>query len=131
MKTIHKSAWIHVVDRKMLFLRNDDQGIFYLPGGRREVGESDEDALVREMQEELSIVLKRETIQLVQHYMADAHGHENTQVEIRGYIAEFEGEILMSNEIAEMAWFDSQDKDKIASAAYPILDWLKEQDLID
>lgn len=131
MKDIHKSAWIHIVDRKMLFLRNEDREIFYLPGGRREAGETDEEALVREMKEELTIDLKPETIELVQHYSADAHGQENTKVEVRGYFADFEGEIVLSNEIVEMNWFNTSDKAKIASAAYPLLDWLKDKDLID
>lgn len=64
MRTIYKSAWIHIKDRKVLFLRAHGKDIPYMPGGKREAGESDEDALVREIKEELSLDLLPETIKL-------------------------------------------------------------------
>ena len=131
MKTIHKSAWIHIVDRKMMFLRTDGNDIFYLPGGLRNEGESDEAALVREIKEETTADLKLDTIELVKHLSVEAHGREDTMVEVRGYFSDYTGEIITASEIAEIGWFDSTGKDKVPSAAHIILDWLKEKDFID
>lgn len=48
---LDKVAWIHLDERRLLVTRNHGRGLFYLPGGRREPGETDAEALVREIAE--------------------------------------------------------------------------------
>ena len=45
-KVIDKLAWIFIEDGKLLMVRSKGKELFYLPGGKREAGESDEQALV-------------------------------------------------------------------------------------
>ena len=57
MSFIDKVAWIHIVNRELLAARSRGAGLFYIPGGKPERDESDSQALVREIKEELSIDL--------------------------------------------------------------------------
>src|SRR5207253_2374077 len=50
-----KIAWIHLAHGRVLSTRSTGKDVYYLPGGKREAGESDLDTLVREMEEELSV----------------------------------------------------------------------------
>ena len=51
-KVIDKLVWVLIKDGKLLAVRSKGKELFYLPGGKREIGESDVDALAREIQEE-------------------------------------------------------------------------------
>ena len=56
-KFIDKLALILVRDRQQLVARTRGKTAFFTPGGKREAGESDEQALTRECKEELTIDL--------------------------------------------------------------------------
>jgi 8-oxo-dGTP pyrophosphatase MutT (NUDIX family) len=57
VQTIDKLAWIHIVDRKILSTRTRGRDTYYIPGGKREGQETDHQALIREIKEELTIDL--------------------------------------------------------------------------
>src|SRR5690349_17370436 len=129
---IDKIAWIHIVDRKILSTRSKGKDTFYIPGGKREVGETDQQTLVREIQEELSVDLAPETIQHVGTFEAQAHGKaEGTIVRMTCYSAAYQGVLNPASEIDEMAWFVHADRARSAPVDQIIFDWLKQQDLID
>jgi len=44
---IDKLAYIHIVDRKILSTRSKGKTKYYIPGGKREAGETDWQALFR------------------------------------------------------------------------------------
>ncbi len=67
-KVIDKLAWIFIKDGKLLMVRSKGKELFYLPGGKREAGESDEQALVREIKEEISVDLVPDSIKYVDIY---------------------------------------------------------------
>ena len=48
--------------------------IYYIPGGKREAGESDEAALMREIEEELAVALKPDTLAFACEFSAQADG---------------------------------------------------------
>ena len=52
---IDKLAWIHIKEKQLLSTRSKGKEAYYLPGGKREPGESDAAALIRELKEELGI----------------------------------------------------------------------------
>ena len=54
---IDKIAWIRIEDRTILSTRSAGKDAYYLPGGKRELGESDVETLVREVREELSVTI--------------------------------------------------------------------------
>lgn len=132
MKTIDKLGWIHIKDKKMLFVRSKNKEIFYHPGGKREPGETDEQALVREVKEELNVDLESASLKYIHTFQAQAHKKpEGVMVEVKCYEADFGGEFMPSAEIAEFDWLTSQDMDKTSDTGKLTLVWLKEQDLID
>ena len=132
METIDKLAWIYIQDRKVMFARSRGKEKYFAPGGKREEGETDEQALVREIQEELSITLVPNSISHLHTVVAQAFGKpEGTMVQIKCFTAQFEGEITPANEIEEVAWFSSADIPHMTEPGKLILTFLKEQNLID
>ena len=110
MKPIDKLAWIYIKDRKVLFVRSHNSDVPYCPGGKRDEGESDTQALVREIKEELNVDLIESSIQYFETFTAQAHGKpEGVMVQITSYTADFKGTLEASSEIAEMQWVDSKD----------------------
>lgn len=131
MKIIDKLAWIHLQDGKILSTRSKGKAKFYIPGGKREAGESDEAALIREIQEELTIDLIPSTIAFVGNFQAQADSHaEGIQVLMQCYTADYKGTINAAAEIAEVAWLTNADRDKISPVDQLIFDYLFEQGLL-
>ncbi len=54
MTVIDKVAWIHLDQGTVLSTRSKGEDVYYLPGGKREPGETDIDMLTREVREELT-----------------------------------------------------------------------------
>ena len=128
---IDKSAWIYLLDKKILCVRSKNKALYYIPGGKREPGETDQQALIREIQEELSVDLLPETIQFAGEFIAQADGKEaGVQVKITGYTARYQGELKPAAEIAEMAWLTYADREKCSLVVQQIFDWLQQQDMI-
>ncbi len=98
-------AWIEIKNKKLLFSLSKGKDKYYIPGGKREGNESDKEALIREIKEELSVDLVPKTIKFLQEFSAQAHGKpEGTFVRIRCYTAEYRGQIKPDNEIEEVVW---------------------------
>ena len=131
MKEIDKLAWLYIKDKRLLLARSKGNDTYYIPGGKREEGESDQQALVREIQEELAINLAAETIKLVGTFKAQAHGKpEGVMVKMTCYSAEFTGEVQASAEIEEVKWVAYGDEVKCSAVTQIILDYLKQQRMI-
>lgn len=62
MKEIDKIAFIYLKDGKILSTLSKGKDTYYIPGGERENNETDEETLIRECKEELSIEIKESTI---------------------------------------------------------------------
>src|SRR4051794_41926502 len=76
---IDKLAWIRIENGRMLAARSRGRDVYFLPGGKRESGESDEQALIREIGEELTITLHRESLRLLHVFEAQAHGKRSEE----------------------------------------------------
>ena len=132
MNPIDKLAWVYIKDKKVLYVRSKGKDTFYNPGGKREQGESDTQALIREIKEELEVELIPETIKYLETFKAQAHGKpEGVFVEIKCYIGDYEGILKPSAEIEELAWFSSLDMERTSPTGKLALIWLKDQNLID
>lgn len=115
MKVIDKIAYIYLKDKKILSTLSKGKDTYYIPGGKREGKEKDEETLIRECKEELTIDIKKETIKYYGTFEAQAHGKsEGVLVKMTCYTAEFEGEIKASSEIQEIRWLDYSDLDRIS-----------------
>ncbi len=125
--TIDKIAWIHIVNGRILSARSKGKDTYYLPGGKREPGETDVDALLREVEEELSVRIKPETISHFGTFEAQAHGRpEGVLVKMACYAADFEGELRPASEIEELAWLTYQDRDRVSPVSQLIFEKLRE-----
>ncbi|OPH57664.1 DNA mismatch repair protein MutT [Paenibacillus ferrarius] len=124
---IDKIAWIHVVDGQILCARSHGKELYYIPGGKRDPGESDHETLVREIDEELSVRIKPETIAYVGTFEAQADGKsEGTFVKMTCYTADFEGELRPASEIAELVWLNAEETDRVSLVCRLIFDKLRE-----
>lgn len=129
---IDKLAWLHIEDGKLLAARSKGRQLLYVPGGKREPGESDEQALIREIREELSIDLVPGTAEYVETFVAQADGKpEGVKVRVTCYRAAFEGLVQAAAEIEEVLWIGHADRERCSAAGRLILDWLAERGLID
>jgi 8-oxo-dGTP pyrophosphatase MutT (NUDIX family) len=125
-------AWICIRDRQVLCARTRGNDVFYLPGGKREQGESDWEALRREVQEELNVNLLAETFTELILIQEVAHGYtEPTQVTMRCFGADYRGEIMANSEIEAIAWLRYRDLDQCAPATQRALEYLYQQQWID
>ena len=128
---IDKLAWVYIKNQQLLVVRSKGKDLFYIPGGKREQGETDEDALIRETQEELSVTLRGQTIRYMNSFQAQAHGRPlGDLVKVTCYIADFDGRLEVNSEIEELAWVGYTDKNKCSQVTQLILDWLKTNNLI-
>ena len=128
---IDKLAWVYLVDRRVLCARSRGKDTYYLPGGKREGAETDQEALSREVREELGIELIPETITYFGQFSAQAHGKaEGTVVQMTCYTGQFRGEIQALAEVEEVAWLQYKDKTKVSQVTQQIFEHLKEQGLL-
>ncbi|MGX7685625.1 NUDIX hydrolase [Flectobacillus roseus] len=132
MKVIDKLAWIELQNQSILSTKSYGKDKFYIPGGKREVGETDEQALLREIEEELSVKLQAETLNYIGTFEAQAHGHpDGVMVKMTCYAGKYTGELKASSEIEEIQWLRYADQDKIAEVDKLIFDYLREEGLLD
>jgi 8-oxo-dGTP diphosphatase len=131
MVFIDKLAFVYVQDEKVLMSRSRGKDTWYIPGGKREPGESDVEALIREVKEELDVHLIPETIRWYGVFEAQAHGKpEGVMVRMTCYVATFSGELQPSNEIESLAYLGYADKAMGAPVDYLIFDDLYARGLI-
>ena len=107
MKEIDKIAFLYLKDGKILSTLSKGKDTYYIPGGKREGNETDEETLVRECKEELTIDINKDTIKYYGTFEAQAHGKaEGILVKMTCYMADFDGELKADSEIQEIKWLD-------------------------
>lgn len=132
MKWIDKLAWIYIKDQKVLSTRSRGKDTYYFPGGKRETGESDKEALTREIKEELTVDLIADSLRFFGKFEAQAHGHtEGVMVVMTCYLANYRGELTPDTEIEEITWLTYADKGKSSAVDQIIFDHLKNHNFIN
>lgn len=128
---IDKLAYIYLQDRQVLVTLSKGKDTWYIPGGKRETGESDHQALVREVKEELTVDLIEETIKPFGIFTAQAHGKPiGTIVRMTCYTADFTGSLTPSQEIVALDFFSYSQMHLTGPVDHLIFDDLHRQDLI-
>jgi len=118
-------AWVVVRDDRVLTVRTRGRDVFYLPGGKREPGESDVAALRREVREEVGVELDPGTFTLVAEIYAPAHDAlPDQRVRMRFYEAAGRGLPSPAAEVDELAWLSTGDRARLAPAARLLFDRL-------
>jgi 8-oxo-dGTP pyrophosphatase MutT (NUDIX family) len=128
---IDKLGWIYIENKKLLAVRSRGKDAFYMPGGKREPGETDEQALIREVKEEISIAIVPGSLKPMGKFEALAHGKIDTLVQITAYTADFSGEMRPDSEIEEIGWIDYGDIETATPVMKLILQYLRDNFLIN
>lgn len=130
-KYFRKSAWIYIEERQVLVVRSKGNKVFFLPGGGSEKDETKEQALIRELREELSVDIKEGTIKYIGTFEAPSFEFpKNITIRMDCFFAEYSGRLVSSSEVEEFAWFKYEDKQQVSSVDRLVFDYLKQTDLI-
>ncbi len=128
---IDKLALIEIKDKKILVTRSHGKDAWYMPGGKRELGETDHQALCREVLEELNVVLDPTQLTYYGTFEAQAHGKPaGTLARLTCYTGPYQGETTASAEIAEIAYFAYDQRQQVGPTGQLIMDDLKAKGLI-
>ena len=132
MKSIDKLAWLQLDGKRILMARSKGKSLYYLPGGKRDEGESDLQALNREIKEEISVDLVPASLAHAGVFEAQADGKPaGVLVSMTCYFADYTGTIRAASEIEEIAWLTFADRPRCSATGQLVLDWLHAQGRID
>ena len=128
---IDKIAWLHLRDGQLLSTRSHGKDRYYIPGGKREAGETDQQTLLREISEELTVALDPASLEHAGTWEAPAHGHPaGVLVRMTCYWATYTGELQPAAEIAEVVWLTYRHREQVSAVDQLIFDSLREQGLL-
>jgi 8-oxo-dGTP diphosphatase len=128
MKEIDKIALIIIENGKILSTKSIGKNKYYIPGGKREKNETDNQTLIREIKEELSVDIIQETITYVGTFTAQSDGDAaGVNVKMTCYKADYLGVLEKNNEIEEIRWLSYNDLDLISEVDKIIFAFLKKR----
>ncbi len=131
-KPIDKLAFIYIVNKKILMTLNKGSNTYYVPGGKRNDGETDHEALIREVKEELGVDLIPDTIKYYGTFTGQASNKPlGSQVRMTCYTATFSGKLQVCSEIENIAYHTYNQKNAVGSTAKIIFDDLRQKGLIE
>jgi len=115
---------VHVEAGRLLVVRSRNKKAFYLPGGKIEPGESREDAVRREVREELGVEIGAPAE--FKRYVSLAYGEgEGAMVDMTCFTATLEGTPRPAGEIAELTYVtrdEYREHAETAPAIHEVLD---------
>jgi len=121
-------CWVYLREGRILCSRSQGKTLYYIPGGKREAGESEHQALVREVREELGVDLQLESIIPLGIFEAQADGYpQGVSVRLSCFTASYSGRLKPLSEVLELVWLTHADKNLIAPADRRIFDFLHER----
>ncbi len=132
---IRKAVGVISIDGKVLFVRAKNNQHWSLPGGKLEKGETHVEALIRELEEELSISVEQSCLAKLGNYSRPSGKYPGRISDVTVFIVkEFVGEITLSSEIEELKWIDPLECDLLVGDVYKeeilpaIANWLQDED---
>ncbi|WP_232784903.1 NUDIX hydrolase [Psychromonas sp. MB-3u-54] len=103
--------------------RSKNKELFYIPGGKREEGKSDEQALVREIKEKILVDLVTNSIRYAETFRAQPDGkNSETIVKLTCYFTDFQGKLLPDAEIEEIDFIGYQNKSLCSLGSIKVMD---------
>ena len=114
MKVIRIAAALLIgADGRTLLVRKRGTQAFMQPGGKIDAGESAAEALVRELHEELGLVVAAEHAQFLGEFSAVAANEPGFEVNCQLYQLHVEQEVVPAAEIEEIIWVDASSIDHL------------------
>lgn len=126
LHTLESVGWVSYERGQLLVVRTKGRDAFYLPGGKLEPGESPEQALIREIHEELRLRLHPPTLEHFATISAPAHAQPGIQLRMQCFTGTAAGVPRVGGEIAEMAWVTKSQSDLCAPAVQEVLQLLSD-----
>ena len=131
---IHKAAGVLLNDMKFLVTRTKGKNFFIAPGGKVEKSETVQEALIRELAEELGIAVSKGDLEEFGTFYAPAAGREDQFLQMDVFLVKkWDGEIVPTGEVEEAIWIDSNPPVDLKLGSifqHDVLPKLKEQKLI-
>ncbi|MEO1404028.1 MAG: NUDIX domain-containing protein [Cyanobacteria bacterium J06635_1] len=121
-QTLTVVAYAVVENDCLLTVRKRNTSKFMFPGGKLNPGESRLDAVVREVQEELSCQVDLATVDFLGEFVTEAANEANTQLVANVYSGALIGKPVPSNEIEELLWLSSPSRYPLTQLAPLITD---------
>jgi len=135
MADIYKAAGILIKDKKLLVEKSFNKDFYIAPGGSIEDGETGEQALVRELEEEFGIHTKESDFEWFDEFSARAAGNEDKAVHMKVWIVhDWQGEPAPNSEVELIAWVTSANQQGLKLGSIfekDVIPKLKEMNLID
>lgn len=134
MPALHTSGLVLINKNKVLLALSKNKNAFYLPGGKVNKNENTKQALIREIEEELSCVLKDDKLKFYKHITAPAFGEDaNVIMEQDCFFYDEELNIVPSAEIEKTEWFSKAEyllQKNIAPGVIKLFELLEEDKLL-
>ena len=122
---IEAVCWVFIKEGRILCSRSEGKSLYYIPGGKPETQESETQALIREIREEMGVRLEPETIEPLGVFEAQADGHPpGILIRLSCYRAGYEGTLKPVSEIRELVWLTYGDRNLVAPVDQLIFDFL-------
>lgn len=134
MEQIHKISAMVIQDNKLLMVKKVGKQTWTTLGGKPEEGETEEEALHREINEEIHCNAK--IIKKLDDFVTDAHHHKGFTVKLSTYLVELLGEINLDDPELEKADFIPKEYEEKGIKLPPsmteqVIPFLKKEGLID
>lgn len=109
-RVVKAALLIFDLEERVLFARSRGQTKAYTIGGKKEPGETIEQALIREFREETGGEIIPETVRFFHLFEGPCHGYvPQTVLEMHCFTADYRGTLAPRSEIEELVWLSPKD----------------------
>lgn len=120
-------GWVFLTDQKILAIKRREDGIFNIPSGIREVGNSDAIVLFKFLKECLKIDIDIPSLQYIATFEAPANGKKPHILDRKTcYSGTYKGQLDIDIDIMEIGWLTYEDREKVSKVDQLIFDFLKD-----